>query len=57
MPRNAHVAVNVDRRDVDFLHAGKAKRKIVEIPGNRDVETRRAATLFPIAKINAPMRG
>ena len=45
MPKNAHFALNVETRDLDFLDARNEKRKIVEIPGNRDVETRRAATL------------
>ena len=46
MPKNAHFALNVETRDLDFLDARNEKRKIVEIPGNRDVETRRAATLL-----------
>ena len=45
MPKNAHFALNVETRDLDFLDARNEKRKIVEIPRNRDVKTRRAATL------------
>ena len=48
MPKNVHFALNVETRDPDFLDARNEKRKIVEIPGNRDVETRRAATLILI---------
>ena len=46
MPKNVHFALNVETRDLDFLDARNEKRKIVEIPGNGDVETRRAATLM-----------